>query len=738
MKPGWTSTTAFQSLRIDSGLRVALGIFGALVIVYVTQVLPESAMRIVDYYVAEFVLLSTLLALIVSAARSGVDKATRDFWHLFAVAIAFWMLARILSFFLREDSPRMFEFIKDVLLLAMYFVLVAAAELRPGFIMSSLQRLRAKLAAVSSILLIAGLFGYFALVPAASGLRDYESPFAIYAILDAYIAVRFYLQARDSSSPSWRLALRLVATGFALMTVSDLLEFAFRESFLTYRPGQLLNLVWFLFYLPLFAATRFVPRSPQIMKRGDEPIWSDALNLAPLLAFTIAIPLLHLGGYGLGVMEADSRTARDLFVLAWLSAAAIGIRWQYMILRARLADVEAARDLAEKESLNLQAQLRQSQRLDLMSHLTGGIAHEFGNSLFGAETYASKILRDARELKTGVKEEHAQGLVNALASSRELVKKFGYLSHGVEPQSTFMNLVQEVNDTVELLRPGIPPGMSLELDVSDERIGVIARKQDLQQIVMNLVLNARDALGTAGRIHITVGQGVPAVASCASCGELVTGERAWLEVSDDGPGIAEGLRQRVFEPLVSTKSAGSGSGLGLSVVHTIVHQLGGHIVLQSGPGCTFSVLLPAAQADLFAIPSPAVNDRFRVLIIESDHVIANQFRRNKALYGVHVNCVSSVDAATVFLRQSGIRLDAVLIGNMQSPIDVITVAQLAHSSLDAPVRVIHCSNSEQHSIVANIDAIDVFLDQPFDDATLAAVVLNTPYGTDPQVASNSA
>ncbi len=373
-----------------------------------------------------------------------------------------------------------------------------------------------------------------------------------------------------------------------------------------------------------------------------------------------------------------------------------------------------------------------------MSHLTGGIAHEFGNSLFGAETYASEILRDARELKTGVKEEHAQGLVNALASSRELVKKFGYLSRGVEPQSTFMNLVQEVNDTVELLRPGIPPGMSLELDVSDERIGVHARKLDLQQIVVNLVLNARDALGTAGRIHIDVGQGVPAVASCASCGELVTGERVWLEVSDDGPGIAEGLRQRVFEPLVSTKSAGGGSGLGLSVVHTIVHQLGGHIVLQSGRGCTFSVLLPAAQADLFAIPTPPANDQVRVLIVESDQVIATRFRQNKALYGVHVNCVSSVDAATVFFRQPGIHLDAVLIGNMQSPLDVIAVAEMAHDRLDSPVRVIHCSDSEQHSIVANIDAIDVFLEQPVDDPTLAAAVLDMPYGTDAQVVSNSA
>jgi len=738
MKPGWASTTVLQSLRIDSGLRIALGIFGALVIVYVTQVLAESAMRILDYYVAEFVLLSILLALSLSAARAGVDKATRDFWQLFAIAFSFWMLARILSFFLREDSPRMFEFVKDVLLLAMYFVLVAAAELRPGFIMSSLQRLRANLATISSILLIAGLFGYFALVPAATGLRGYESPFAIYAVIDAYIAVRFYLQARDSSSPSWRLALRLVATGFFLITVSDLLEFAFREGYLTYRPGQLLNLVWFLFYLPLFAATRIVPRSAQVMQHGDEPVWSDALNLAPLLAFTITIPLLHLGGYGLDLLDVDSRTVRDLFVLAWLSAAAIGIRWQYMILKSRLADIEAARDVAVKESLNLQAQLRQSQRLDLMSHLTGGIAHEFGNSLFGAETYASEILRDARELKTGVREEHAQGLVKALASSRELVKKFGYLSRGVEPQATFMNLVQEVNDTVELLRPGIPPGMSLELDVSDERIGVHARKLDLQQIVVNLVLNARDALGTAGRIHIDVDQGVPAVASCASCGELVTGERVWLQVSDDGPGIAEGLRQRVFEPLVSTKSAGGGSGLGLSVVHTIVHQLGGHIVLQSGPGCTFTVLLPAVPADLLAIPTPPVNDQLRVLIVESDQVIATRFRRNKALYGVHVNCVSSVDAATVFFRQPGIHLDAVLIGNMQSPLDVIAVAEMAHDRLDSPVRVIHCSNSEQHSIVANIDAIDVFLDQPVDDPTLAAAVLDMPYGTDAQVASNSA
>lgn len=714
-------------VRFDRWLTLAVAAFSALALLYLMPVFPAHTMSAVDNYISEFLLLSLTVVLFATAALRGPDRGNRQFWWLMTAAFAAWLCSQVTGIFIRDDAPWLHNFLKDVLLLAMSCLAVVAVDLQPGAIKSSMQSLRARLAALSSVLLIVGIFGYTALVPALSGIQGYTSPFEVYSILDAYIALRFLLRGIASGNREWRATLLLIAIGFALITVADLLVVAFRNGWLTYVPGQPLNLVWFLFYVPLFMASRVGAGRPEVVPRADRGDWSDSQQLAPILAYSVAIPVVHLSGYGFGVLDPDSRVVRDLFVLGWLLAATAGLTWQYLLLRERVRRAEAEKVDAEKESADLQAQVRQAQRIELVGQLTGGLAHEFGNSLFGAESFAQTLLRDARDHGDENQEKHALGLIGALSGSRDLVRKFNYLGRGEDIRPEIVDVVAEVRTTLDLLRPGVGAGIKLSFHHDADEIGAIARKQDLQQMVLNLVLNARDAIGDSGFIDVHVGQGEPGPAACTSCGALITGEQVFLRVSDSGPGIPAGIRHRIFEPLVSSKPAGKGSGLGLSIVHTLVHQLHGHVVLGDArrAHCSFTILLPTVQLDVSDGMNSGNGPARYMLVVESDQQLADSIRSNPALHALHINHVSSVDAAEVVLQQQERTPEKVFIGRMQNPLDVVAIVNAA-ALAEPPAEVILCAPRQQRAILASLGGIDRFLDRPVDVEELAAVMLHHP------------
>jgi signal transduction histidine kinase len=715
-----------SAMRFDALLRLGLAVFLLVALVYFIPVLPSPVMQQVDDYFAELILLSVAVVLFASAALQSRDATSRNFWILLCGSFCCWLMAHLLGYGIRFETPWLFDFVKDVLLLGMNCLAVIAVDLRPGLIKSPLQTLRGRLAALSSVLLIVGVFGYTSLVPAMAGISEYKSPFEVYAILDAYIAIRYLAQARLSTSRAWRMTLALVGSGFAFITVADLMVVVYDSGIVTYRPGQPLNLLWFVFYVPLYLASRVMPGSPQVLPPAERGDWSNSLNLGPLLAYSVALPLIHLGGYGFGFLAETSRSVRDIFVLAWLAGATAGICWQYLLLRSRLREIEAEKQAAEKESKDLQAQLRQAQRIELVGQLTGGLAHEFGNSLFGAESFAQKILRDVESKTQPVQEKHARGLLSALAGSRDLVRKFNYLGRGEDLRSVVVNVAEEVGNTIELLRSGISRSIELQYHSEQKMIGAIARSQDLQQITLNLVLNARDAVGERGFIDVAVGQGMPETENCASCGAMIAGEHVWIRVSDSGPGVPEKLRHRIFEPLVTSKPTGKGSGLGLSIVHTLVHQLRGHIVLgESRPAhCTFTVLIPAVQLDVSGPLGTKESPRRHVLAIESDHVLAESFRSNPILHDLHINRVTSAEAAAVILQQPDRTPDTVIIGNLASPIDVVAIIDAAEAC-KRPCRVVLCARRSQRAILASLDGIDTFIDQPVDADIFASVLLRS-------------
>ena len=253
------------------------------------------------------------------------------------------------------------------------------------------------------------------------------------------------------------------------------------------------------------------------------------------------------------------------------------------------------RHRAEEAREQVMKQLQQTQKMEAMGQLTGGVAHDFNNilaSILGYTWLASQHPLVAAEPKIT---EYLNVITAAGERGRDLVQKMLTFSRrsGVAPVDS-VNAVQAVSDAYRMLRPMIPShiGMSLHLPAAACMLPV--DPTDLQQVLVNLVANSRDALGESGEITVGVEPVLLNEHYCASCHQRIEGSFLGLAVEDTGGGIAPTAVERIFDPFYTTKEVGAGTGIGLSVVDGIVHRYGGHVLVDSvvGHGTRIEILLP--------------------------------------------------------------------------------------------------------------------------------------------------
>jgi len=255
-----------------------------------------------------------------------------------------------------------------------------------------------------------------------------------------------------------------------------------------------------------------------------------------------------------------------------------------------------ARKRAEEERLVLDRRLQQAQKLESLGLLAAGIAHDFNNllSVIGARASAALLdLRDDGEIRSDLEEIRTAGERAGLLT-RQLLAYAG--RGGSKP--VLVDLSEEVREIADLLASSIAEGTRLSLDLSEQLPAIEIDPAQLQQVVMNLVMNAADAArDEEGWIHVATGSCILSEGEIAQLQpplERASGRYVRLEVSDDGCGIAEADRERIFDPFFTTKAAGR--GLGLASLLGIVRQLGGGVRVGSRPerGTCFEVFLPAA------------------------------------------------------------------------------------------------------------------------------------------------
>jgi PAS domain S-box-containing protein len=250
---------------------------------------------------------------------------------------------------------------------------------------------------------------------------------------------------------------------------------------------------------------------------------------------------------------------------------------------------------AEDARAQLEAQLRQAQKMEAIGHLTGGIAHDFNNILTGVMGYV--VLAQERAATAGDPRliQYLERASESALRARDLIQQMLTFSRGQRGDPRPMDPGPLVQEAVKLLRSTLPATVAL---ITEREQGVPPVRVDpvqVEQVLMNLCINARDAMSGRGEIRVRLRRRRASQGLCASCHESVQGDFVELAVADQGPGIAPEYLDRIFDPFYTTKGLGHGSGMGLATVHGIVHEHGGHVELITAPGqgAEFRVLLPA-------------------------------------------------------------------------------------------------------------------------------------------------
>lgn len=312
------------------------------------------------------------------------------------------------------------------------------------------------------------------------------------------------------------------------------------------------------------------------------------------------------------------------------------------------------RDITEKKQM--QEYLLQTQKMESIGVLTGGIAHDFNNILTAIIVHVELIRREiAAETKAmkSIKIVH-EGLVSA----SNMVSKLLGFSRKTDYDIVSLNLNDVVKDTVKLLERVVGPNISIALNLNDRLSPIVGDFTQLQQVVMNFIVNARDAMAKGGEILITtdyrtITKGMRDVPAYITPGKYVQ-----LSVRDIGVGIPDTLVNKIFEPFFTTKDRDKGTGLGLAMAYGVIKDHKGYIAVHSqlGRGSTFSVYLPAYEPAMTAdrtsvqMQASSVRGTETVLIVDDDLGILEAMRDALSVHGYNVIATESPKNALDIFR----------------------------------------------------------------------------------------
>ena len=399
----------------------------------------------------------------------------------------------------------------------------------------------------------------------------------------------------------------------------------------------------------------------------------------------------------------------------------IASTWSLVLDSARQPRSILRIDTDITEAKQLETQLLRSQRAESMGTLTGGIAHDLNNVL-------APILMGAGLLRTVPLDETATRIVDTIETSAEhgaaLVRQLLGYARGTEGERVQVPPKRLLEDVAGLLRQTLPRRIEVQLEAAGPLPAVLADATQLKQLLLNLCLNARDAMPAGGVITI----GAEAVTideqRASTLPESSPGEYLHLRVSDTGSGIPPEILERIFDPFFTTKEAGKGTGLGLSMVRGIVKGHQGCLQVDStvGVGTTFHIYIPAVEA---ARPTPAAPPRGTgeaIFVIDDDPAVREMLPRFLQQHGYRV--VAAVDSREGLegLRQKHRDVAAVITGVSRAGTSAAqTLASLAAAAPGVPVVV--CSSHPGDAGASDpTERIHAVIAKPLEPAQLLAAL----------------
>ena len=370
----------------------------------------------------------------------------------------------------------------------------------------------------------------------------------------------------------------------------------------------------------------------------------------------------------------------------------------------------------EEKFQELERQFLHSQKMEALGRLAGGVAHDFNNLLTAIIGYTTMLL----ESEHGVSiEEDLSEILKASNRAADLSHRLLALSRAHSLETVALDLKERVRQTEALLRRLLRPEIELVCKIDeDEPAWVQAVPSAIEQVVLNLVVNAQDALEGKGRITVEVEQVRLDEAYADSHIQIEPGSYVLLKVSDTGTGIATEHLPHIFEPYYTTKEKGKGTGLGLSTIYGIVQQCQGsvHVYSVPGRGSTFKVYLPESVPPTGSTSSPklapiAKRTSMNILLVEDEQSIQRLATRLLERAGHKVACCDSAEKALRLLKNENASYD-LLVTDMvlpgQSGLDLVcqvpsrlpTILMSGYSEQGLP---------EKEAVLERI----VFLEKPF-------------------------
>ncbi len=338
--------------------------------------------------------------------------------------------------------------------------------------------------------------------------------------------------------------------------------------------------------------------------------------------------------------------------------------------------------------------LRQAQKMEAIWQLTGGIAHDFNNILacivgFTQLARTSDASKDSPELAEYLEQVHQASL-----RGRDLVAQMLSFGRRQDGSIKITNADVLAKSVADLLTPILPASIDFALEAAPDLPAISIDPVQLEQALINLCINARDAIDGDGSITLELDHVRNLTSQCASCESQVSGEFVRISVTDSGAGIPPAVVSKIFEPFYSSKSEGEGSGMGLTMVHGITHAHGGHIEVTSGQGTTFSLLFPPGALDDEAQTgireSRGRRPKANILVVEDQQSVGALIGQVLENHGFSATVLNDSRQALEYFQEHGESVDLVI---TDQSMPAMTGAELSKKLLElrSELPIIVCS-----------------------------------------------
>jgi PAS domain S-box-containing protein len=389
-----------------------------------------------------------------------------------------------------------------------------------------------------------------------------------------------------------------------------------------------------------------------------------------------------------------------------------------------LSDI-TERKCAEEEQSKLREQLLQAQKLESVGRLAGGVAHDFNNLLTVINGYADILLKELAAPDPMY--EMVDDIRKAGQRAADLTRQLVLLSRKQVTQASEVNLNDIITEIEKMLARVIGVDIRLESALSPSLGWVLADPGQLHQVIMNLAVNARDAMPNGGTLLMETRNVDLDDSYAGQHAEVKPGPYVQLKVSDTGIGITKDAMSHIFEPFFTTKKPGEGTGLGLATVYGIVKQSGGSIWVYSEPGqgATFTIYLPRIEAGISVqhelTPAPSLRGTGTVLVVEDEEQLRKMAGRVLRSYGYRVlEAANPAEALLHSERYAGpihLVLTEVVLPGMTGP----ELADRIKPQRPA-IAVVFMSGYSEPTIADRMDLAGSYLPKPFSPEALAAKV----------------